>query len=158
MSVELGLTDVATRILDVAQVANVEVVDEVPAWLGGLMGIAVVLAALISIWISTAIVGVFFARAEKRKSRPGKTEAVPKAPVPAPAPAAEASAAADEIPLAVIIAAAATVVGEQVQNVIVRVSGHESVAWTAQGRQAIYASHALKAPVAVGTLSGIRTK
>jgi len=158
MSVELGLMDVTARILDVAQVAEVAAEDEIPAWLGGLMGMVVVLGALAMIWVSTAIVGTYFAKAEKRKTGLGKTEAAPKAQTPAPAPAAKVSRAADEIPLAVIIAAAAAVVGEQIRNVVVHVSGHESVAWTFQGRQAIYASHALKAPAAVGNLSGVRGK
>jgi len=153
MALELELMSAAGKILDVAQVANVAAESETPAWLGGIMGMVVVLGALALMWLCCAITGTYFGKA-KGKPGLGKTEAAPKAA----APAAKVSAAADQIPLAVIIAAAAQIVGEQIRNVVVHVSGHESVAWTAQGRQTIYASHALKAPAAVGVLSGIRTK
>jgi len=138
---------------DPVQIA--EGVEKLAPWANGLLGMGVVLTALISIWFATSIVGTYFSKADKAskgKTSPGKTEAAPQAAAAAAAPAA----AAEEIPLAVIIAAASYVLGAQVRNVVVHAPGRESVAWTSQGRQSIYASHAAKAPLAVSPLGTLK--
>jgi hypothetical protein len=149
----------ASRVIDIAQVANIGAEEEVPAWLGGFIGFAVVMVALATIWIATEMVGVYFAHQHaKGKTAPGKSEAAPKAPV---ASAQVSAAAVSEVPLAVIVAAAAYTVaamGQQLRNVVVHVPGRESVSWTAQGRQAIYSGHAPMSPAAVRPIGGIVKK
>ncbi len=135
------------------QVAQVEGTGLAP-WESAVLGFCVVMSALIGIWFMTSMVGTYFAKAGTSK----KAEAAPKAKPAAPAAQPVAAAPADEIPLAVIVAAAAWAVGGQVRNVRVNVGGKESVTWTAQGRQSIYASHGAKAAPAVTTLGTIRQK
>lgn len=138
---------------DVAQLA--QAADRLLPWQNGLLGMTVVLTALISIWFATSLVGTYFAKTDKSakgKTSPGKTEAAAQAPAASAAPAA----AADDIPLVAIVAAASYVLGAQVRNVIVRVPGKESVSWTSQGRQSIYASHAAKAPHTVGSIGTVK--
>ncbi len=144
------ILDAAAQVVDVAQVA--QAAKEIPAWQGGLMGMAVVMIALVGIWAATAIVGGYFIKT--KASAPGKSEAAPKAQ-PA-APAAPAAAAVNDLPLAVIIAAAVQMVQAPIRSVVVSAPGMASVAWTSQGRQAIYASHTAKAPQAVTTLGTIK--
>ena len=145
------LLNAAPAIADVAQVAQAAQ-DEIPAWVGGLIGMGVVMTALVGIWLATSLVGSYFVK--KKAAAPGKSEAAPKAQ-PA-APAAPAAAALNEIPLAAIIAAAVQMVQAPIRNVVVSAPGAASVTWTAQGRQAIYASHAAKAPQAVTPLGTIK--
>jgi Na+-transporting methylmalonyl-CoA/oxaloacetate decarboxylase gamma subunit len=153
MALELEAMTAVSSIVDVAQVAA-ETAEKSPAWLGGLLGMAVVMTALISIWLATSLVGSYF---NKKASSPGKTEAAPKAPA-----AAQASAAAgDDIPLAAIVAAAAYTVsamGQQLRNIVVHVPGRDSVSWASQGRQTIYAGHSAKAPQAVASISSVVKK
>ncbi|SBW12518.1 hypothetical protein KL86APRO_30068 [uncultured Alphaproteobacteria bacterium] len=144
------LLDAAAQVVDVAQVA--QAAEEIPAWQGGLMGMAVVMTALVGIWFATSAIGAYFQK--KKAPAPGKSEAAPKAQ-PA-APAAPAAAASTEIPLAVIIAAAVQMVQAPIRNVVVSAPGMASVTWTSQGRQAIYASHSAKAPQAVTPLGTIK--
>ncbi|SBW12521.1 hypothetical protein KL86APRO_30071 [uncultured Alphaproteobacteria bacterium] len=131
----------------VAEVAQASGDIGLAPWERALLGFAIVMSALIGIQAMTTLVGLYFARSEKPSK---KAEAAPRA-VPA-APAAE-----DEIPLAVIVAAAAYMVGGQVRNVVVHVPGRESVSWTSQGRQSIYASHGPKSPNAVANLATVKT-
>lgn len=145
MALEIQLLDGVSAVAEVAQAAT----REVPAWQGGLTGMVVVMVALIAIWAATAAVGTYFG---KKKPAPGKSEAAPKAPAVAAAPAA----AVNEIPLAVIIAAAVQMVQAPIRNVVVTAPGGASATWTSQGRQAIYASHSAKAPQAVSPLGTIR--
>jgi Na+-transporting methylmalonyl-CoA/oxaloacetate decarboxylase gamma subunit len=152
MALETHLLNAASTLIDVAQVAQVK--EEVPAWIGGLMGMAVVMTALIGIWLMTAAVGSYFLK--QKASAPGKTEAAPKAQ--SAAPAAPAAAALNEIPLAVIIAAAVQMVQAPIRNVVVTAPGGASMTWASQGRQAIYASHSAKAPQAVTSLGTISKK
>ena len=149
MALETQVLNAASTIADVAQVAQAE---QVPAWVGGLMGMAVVMTALVGIWLMTAFVGGYFVK--KKASAPGKTEAVPKASAVSAAPAA----AMNEIPLAVIIAAAVQMVQAPIRSVVVTAPGSASATWTSQGRQAIYASHNAKAPQAVSPLGTISKK
>ncbi len=142
-------TQLLSSVVDVAQVAA----DEVPAWIGGLMGMAVVMTALVGIWLVTSAVGSYFVKT--KASAPGKTEAAPKASA---AVAAAPAAAVNEIPLAVIIAAAVQMVQAPIRSVVVTAPGSASVTWTSQGRQAIYASHSAKAPQAVSPLGTITKK
>lgn len=138
--------------IDVAQIAAAG--ERTAPWLSGILGFGVVMIALMSIWMATSLVGVYF---NKKGSAPGKTKAAPSAPAVQQAPAA----AKDEVPLAVIVAAAAYTVaqmGQQLRNVVVHVPGRESVSWTSQGRQAIYAGHGAKAPQSVQTIGGIVKK
>ncbi len=151
--IERGV-ELANRIsvTDIAQIAQAK--EHAAPWLTGLLGFAVVMTALMSIWAATSLVGTYFS---KKGSAPGKTKAAPVAPAAVQAPAA----AKDEIPLAVIVAAAAYTVsqmGQQLRNVVVHVPGRESVSWTSQGRQAIYAGHGAKAPQSVQTIGGIVKK
>ena len=146
-----NILDVAAPVIDVAQVAAAAA-KEVPAWQGGLMGMLVVMTALVAIWFATSLIGAYFIKT--KASAPGKSEAAPKAQ-PA-APAAAAAAAANEIPLAVIIAAAVQMVQAPIRNVVVSAPGMASVTWTSQGRQAIYASHTAKAPKSVTPLGTIK--
>lgn len=140
----------ADRVVDIAQVATVA--KEVPAWQGGLMGMLVVMTALVAIWAATSIIGSYFVKT--KASAPGKSEAAPKAQ-PA-APAAPAAAASNDIPLAILIAAAVQMVQAPIRSVVVSAPGAASVTWTSQGRQAIYASHTAKAPQAVTSLGTIK--
>jgi len=126
--------------------------EQLAPWENGLLGMGVVLTALISIWLATALVGTFFVKSAKGKA-PGKTEAAPQAPAAAAAPSA---AAADDIPLVAIIAAASYALGGQVRNVIVHVPGKESATWISQGRQSIYASHAAKGPQSVSVIGAVK--
>ncbi|MBN2751636.1 MAG: OadG family protein [Rhodospirillaceae bacterium] len=151
MALETELLNAATSVADVAQVA--EAAEKLAPWASGLLGMGVVLTALISIWVATALVGTFF---NKKASSPGKTEAAPKAQ--SATAAAPAAAAANDIPLAVIIAAAVQMVQAPIRNVVVSAPGMESIAWTTQGRQTIYASHMAKAPQSVTSLGTIRHK
>ncbi len=149
----LELLGGASPVIDVAQVA--EAAERMAPWLSGVMGFGVVMTALMSIWFATSLVGSYFV---KKAKSPGKTEAAPKAPA---APAQASAAAADDIPLAVIVAAAAYTVscmGQQLRNVVVHVPGRESLSWTSQGRQAIYSGHAAKAPQAVLPIGGVVKK
>ena len=150
MALEIQLLNAASAITDVAQVAQAE---PVPAWIGGLMGMAVVMTALIGIWLVTSLVGGYFVKT--KASAPGKTEAAPKASA---AVAAAPAAAVNEIPLAVIIAAAEQMVQAPIRSVVVTAPGSASATWTSQGRQAIYASHSAKAPQAVAPLGTISKK
>ena len=151
MALELEAMTAVSSIVDVAQVAAAAA-EKTPAWLGGLLGMAVVMTALTSIWLATSLVGSYF---NKKASSPRKTEAAPKAP----AAATQASAAAsNEIPLAAIIAAAMQMVQAPIRNVVVNAPGLAAVTWAAQGRQAIYASHSAKSPQAVTSLGTIRKK
>ncbi len=144
MALEMALLNDVSAVAEVAQAAK-----EIPAWQGGLTGMVVVMVALIAIWAATAAVGAYFS---KKKPAPGKSEAAPKASAVAAAPAA----AVNEIPLAVIIAAAVQMVQAPIRNVVVTAPGGSSATWTSQGRQAIYASHSAKAPQAVSPLGTIR--
>ncbi len=150
MALELGTLTALASISDVAQVAAAA--EETPAWLGGLLGMGVVMTALVSIWLATSLVGSYFVK--KKAASLGKTEAAPKG-VTAPQPAA---AAGNDIPLAVIIAAAVQMVQAPIRNVVVNAPGMATTVWSSQGRQAIYASHAAKAPQAVTSLGTIRKK
>ncbi len=146
MALEMELLNSASTVVDVAQVAA----NEVPAWQGGLVGMVVVMTALVAIWLVTAMIGTYF---DKKKSAPGKSEAAPKASA---AVAAAPAAATNEIPLAVIIAAAVQMVQAPIRSVVVTAPGGASATWTSQGRQAIFASHSSKAPQAVSPLGTIR--
>lgn len=148
MSVQMEVTRALT------QVAQAEGMGLSP-WQSALFGFAVVMTALIGIWMVTSLIGTYFA---KTASSSKKAEAAPKAVAAAPSAKPVAAAPADEIPLAVIVAAAAWAVGGQVRSVVVNVGGRESVTWTAQGRQQIYASHGAKAAPAVSPLGTIRQK
>lgn len=148
------LNSALATVNDVAQVAQVEGTG-LAAWQSALLGFCIVMTALIGIWVITAAVGTYFAKAGQA---PKKAEAAPKATPAAPSAQPVAAAPADEIPLAVIVAAAAWAVGGQVRNVRVNLANRESVTWTAQGRQSIYASHAAKSPSAVAPLGTIRQK
>lgn len=140
----------------VAEVAQASGDIGLAPWERALLGFAIVMSALIGIQAMTTLVGLYFARSEKPSK---KAEAAPRAvpAAPAAAPVAAAPAAEDEIPLAVIVAAAAYMVGGQVRNVVVHVPGRESVSWTSQGRQSIYASHGPKSPNAVANLGTVKT-
>lgn len=129
--------------------------NKLAPWASGLLGMAVVMTALVSIWVATSLVGTYFNK--KKASAPGKSEAAPKASAVASA-AAPAAAASSDIPLAVIIAAAVQMVQAPIRNVVVSAPGMESIAWTTQGRQSIYASHTAKAPSAVTSLGTIKKK
>jgi len=142
----------ATRVL--TQVAQVEGTGLAP-WESAVLGFVIVMTALIGIWVMTSLVGTYFT---KTASASKKSEAAPKAAPAAPAAKPVAAAPADDIPLAVIVAAAAWAVGGQVRNVTVNVSGRDSVTWTSQGRQSIYASHSTKAVAPVSTIGTIRQK
>lgn len=137
----------------VAEIAQAAADTGMPAWEKGMLGFLVVMAALIGIWAVTSTIGTYFAKSGVGSK---KAEAAPKAAPAAAAAKPVAAASADEIPLAVIIAAAAHAVGGQVRNVIVHVPGRESVSWTSQGRQAIYSSHGAKAPSAVSSLGTVK--
>ncbi len=139
--------------LAVAQVAQATGEIGMAPWERGLLGFVIVMSALIGIWAMTTVVGLYFAKAG---AAPKKAEAAPQAAPAAAAAKPVAAAPADEIPLAVIVAAAAFVVGGQVRNVVVHVPGRESVSWTSQGRQAIYTSHSAKAPSAVTSLGTVK--
>jgi hypothetical protein len=154
MSVHVEAIRALTEIVDVGQMAQVAAEGPSVAF-KGLIGFVVVMTALIGIWFVTSTVGIYFA---KTGAASKKAEAAPKAQSAAPAAQPVAAAPADEIPLAVIVAAAAWAVGGQVRNVRVNVGGRESVTWTAQGRQAIYASHGAKAAPAVSPLGSVRQK
>lgn len=148
------ILNAGASILDVAQVANVAAEEETPAWLGGVLGFVVVMAALILIWVACSLVGTYFAKADsaaKRKPAPGKSEAAPKA-----AATAAPAAAAEEIPLIAIIAAAAHVMQAPIRNIVVRAPGLESVTWSSQGREAIYTSHAPKLPSSVRPIGTVK--
>jgi Na+-transporting methylmalonyl-CoA/oxaloacetate decarboxylase gamma subunit len=155
MALELEVLNIASAINDVAQVANVAKNEEIPAWLGGVIGMGVVMTGLAVLWLASEITGIYFKNQQaKGKTSPGKSEAAPKAPA-----AVQVSAAAsDDIPLAVIIAAAVQMVQAPIRNVVVSAPGMADSTWSAQGRQAIYASHNAKAPQAVTSLGTIRKK
>ncbi len=148
MALELETLSALTSVVDVAQVAAAA--EKTPAWLGGLLGMAVVMTALISIWLATSLVGSYFVK--KKAPSPGKTEAAPKAP----AAVQTSAAASNDIPLAVIIAAAVQMVQAPIRNVVVSAPGSAGTTWSSQGRQAIYASHSAKAPQAVTSLGTVR--
>lgn len=151
MSVHVEMIQTLTDVAQVAQAAA----DAPSVAFKGLVGFGVVMTALIGIWLVTSLVGTYFAKIGTASK---KAEAAPKAKPAASAAQPVAAAPADEIPLAVIVAAAAWAVGGQVRNVRVNVGGRESVTWTAQGRQSIYASHGAKAAPAVSTLGTVRQK
>lgn len=153
MSVHVEAIRALTEIVDVGQLAQAAAEGPSVAF-KGLIGFVVVMTALIGIWFMTSLVGTYFAKVGTASK---KADAAPKAK-PAALAAQPVAAAADEIPLAVIVAAAAWAVGGQVRNVRVNVGGRESVTWTAQGRQSIYASHGAKAAPAVSALGSVRQK
>ncbi|SBW12519.1 hypothetical protein KL86APRO_30069 [uncultured Alphaproteobacteria bacterium] len=150
MSVIMDTTQVVAQVAQAT--AETDTLGLAP-WEGGLFGFIIVMTALIGIWAATSLVGTYFAKSEKSSK---KAEAAPQAAPAASAAKPVAAAPAEEIPLAVIIAAAAHAVGGQVRNVIVHVPGRESVSWTSQGRQSIYASHGTKSPQAVSSLGTIK--
>ena len=137
----------------VAEVAQATGEGGVNVAVKGFLGFAVVMSALCGIWFMTSLVGTYFA---KTANSPKKAEAAPQAAPAAAAAKPVAAAPVDEIPLAVIIAAAVQMVGGQVRNVVVHAPGRESVSWTSQGRQSIYSSHGAKAPKAVSALGTIK--
>jgi len=143
------LANAAASITDVAQVAATQ--EPPPAWLGGLMGMAVVMIALIACWISCSIVGQYFI-----KNAPKKTEAASKAPVASSAAAPVASQAAAGLPIAVLLAAAAQILNQPMRNVVISAPAHSNGTWTIQGREAIYASHMAKSPRDVSGLSAVK--
>lgn len=149
MALETTLLNAASTVVDVAQVAQT---GKLLAWESGLLGMGVVMVALSGIWLVTSLVGTYFVK--QKASAPGKTEAAPKASAAPAAPAA----AMNEIPLAVIIAAAVQMVQAPIRSVVVTAPGSASATWTSQGRQAIYASHNAKAPQAVTPLGTITKK
>ena len=149
MALETTLLNAASTVVDVAQVAQS---GKLLPWESGLVGMGVVMTALAGIWLVTSLVGTYFNK--QKASAPGKTEAAPKASAAAAAPAA----AMNEIPLAVIIAAAVQMVQAPIRSVVVTAPGSASATWTSQGRQAIYASHSAKAPQAVTPLGTITKK
>jgi hypothetical protein len=149
----IQLADVATSVVtDVVQVANVSKDQEVPAWLGGVIGMIIVMVGLTVLWIASEITALYF----KKQPLPKKTEAVSKAPVAATAAAPMASMTASGIPFAAIIAAAAQVVQQPLRSVVISAPAVPGTSWVAQGREAIYASHTMKAPHDVSGLSAVK--
>ena len=144
------LADVASSIVDVAQVAATHP-EPPPAWVGGLMGMAVVMVALTGLWLTSAAVAVYFG-----KIPPKKTEAVAKASVAAAAAAPVASQAATGIPLAVIVAAVAQIIDKPLRSVTVSAPASPNANWSVQGREAIFSSHSVKSPRDVSGLSAVK--
>ena len=124
--------------MDVAQVAAAGA-EASPAWLGGLMGMGVVMIALTGLWWVSAAVAQYFL-----KNPPKKTEAVSKAPVAAAAAAPAASQAASGLPLAAILAAVAQIMNQPLRSVTISAPAHPNANWSTQGREAIYSSHLVK--------------
>lgn len=150
----IQIADTVTSLVDVTQVANVAVENETPAWLGGILGMVVVMVALTLQWGFSAITGTYFAK--NAKAQPKKTEAVTNSPVAASAAAPSASMAANGIPLAVILAAVAQMIEQPIRNVMITAPAFAGAAWTLQGRETIFASHALKAPHEVFGLGAVK--
>lgn len=138
----------------VAEVAQVSGEIVMAPWERALLGFGIVMSALVGIQAMTTVVGLYFSKAGNASK---KAEAAPKAAPAAPAakPAA-AAPAEEEIPLAVILAAAAYMVGGQIRSVTVTIPGRDNVTWTSQGRQSIYASHGAKAPGSVSNLGTVK--
>ena len=143
------ILDTTRTVAEVAQATG----EGLAVWERGLIGFLVVMSALIGIMAATSLVGLYFGKAAKS---PKKAEAAPQAAPAVAAAKPEAAAPADEIPLAVIVAAAAYMVGGRVKSVVVHAPGRESVAWTSQGRQSIYSSHGAKAPSVVTNLGTVK--
>lgn len=151
MALELGTMTAFASVADVAQIAALT--EKTPAWLGGVLGMVVVMTALAGLWFATELTAIYFVKSSaKGKTSPGKTEAAPKAS----AAVQTSAAASDDIPLAVIIAAAVQMVQAPIRNVVVSAPGSAGTTWSSQGRQAIYASHSAKAPQAVTSLGTVR--
>jgi len=144
------IADAASSIIDVAQVAATHP-EPPPAWVGGLMGMAVVMVALTGLWFVSAAAAVYFT-----KNSPKKTEAVSKAPVAAAAAAPVASQAASGIPLAVILAAVAQIIDKPLRSVTVSAPASPNANWSVQGREAIFSSHLVKSPRDVSGLSAVK--
>ena len=143
------LANAAASVTDVAQVATAT--EHPPAWLGGLMGMAVVMVALTAIWLASSLVGSYFV-----KNAPKKTDAASKAPVASSAAAPVASQAAVSFPIAVILAAAAQVLNQPMRNVVINAPATSNANWAIQGRETIFASHLAKAPRDVSGLSAVK--
>ncbi|MGE4529406.1 MAG: OadG family transporter subunit [Rhodospirillaceae bacterium] len=143
------LANAAASVTDVAQVAAAQ--EPPPAWLGGLMGMAVVMVALTACWLASSIVGQYFI-----KNAPKKTDAASKAPVASTAAAPVASQAAVGLPIAVILAAAAQLVNQPMRSVVISAPAHSNANWAIQGRETIFASHTAKSPRDVSGLSAVK--
>lgn len=145
----VNLADLATSVTDVAQIAAAA--EKTPAWLGGIMGMVVVMVALTGLWWASELTALYFV-----KKSPKKTEAVTIAPNAAAAAASVASVAASGVPLAAIIAAAAQMVQQPLRSVVVSAPAVPGTTWVAQGRETIFSSHTMKSPRDVSGLSAVK--
>ncbi len=145
----VNLADLASSVTDVAQIAAAA--EKTPAWLGGLLGMAVVMVALSGLWFASEMTAIYFV-----KKSPKKSEAVSKAPGAAAAAAPVASVTASGVPLAAIIAAAAQMVQQPLRSVVISAPAVPGTTWVAQGRETIFTSHAMKSPRDVSGLSAVK--
>ncbi|MBB4266962.1 OadG family transporter subunit [Roseospira visakhapatnamensis] len=112
-----------------------------------LVGILVVMAVLIMLWVSCAVIGLAFKAAEAMKARARDrrtTEAAQPSALPPQAAPATSAGAVPAHHLAAIAAAAAAVLDRPVRVLRVQVPPLQSSQWTNQGRLDTFQSHRLQ--------------
>lgn len=66
----VNLADLASSVTDVAQIAAMA--EKTPAWLGGIMGMVVVMVALTGLWWASELTALYFTKKLPKKLKPSR--------------------------------------------------------------------------------------